>query len=215
MIAAVVPAAGRSDRMGRPKLLLEFEGETLIDRVVTALREGGAERVVVVPPADAPEAAAIAAEAAAAGAEVLVPETQPAEMRDSIELGLAVLDAEPRPDSVLLTPGDVPGITPRAGRPAPGSRPRQSRSHRDPDPRRPSRTSDRLALEHRAPRSATSPTTPASTRWSTRHQRPCPRGRRSPTPGAIDDLDTPEDLERWIEQADHLTDAPVHRPQCR
>ena len=30
MIAAVVPAAGRSARMGRPKLLLEFEGETLI-----------------------------------------------------------------------------------------------------------------------------------------------------------------------------------------
>jgi molybdenum cofactor cytidylyltransferase len=111
MIAAIVPAAGRSVRMGRPKLLMEFDGESLIHRVVTALRQGGADRVVVVPPADSPETAAIAAEAAAAGAEVLIPESQPAEMRDSVELGLAVLDAGLRPTSVLLTPGDVPGIT--------------------------------------------------------------------------------------------------------
>ncbi len=53
MIAAVVPAAGLSARMGQPKLLMKFEGETLIHRVVTALRRGGAGRVVVVaPPAE-------------------------------------------------------------------------------------------------------------------------------------------------------------------
>src|SRR5215471_3453560 len=75
MIAAVVPAAGRSSRMGRPKLLLDFEGESLIRRVVTALRGGGADRIVVVPPVDSPE-------------------------------------AEPRPASVLLTPGDFPGLAP-------------------------------------------------------------------------------------------------------
>lgn len=98
--------------MGRPKLLIELQGETLIHRVVTALHDGGADRVIVVPPADGPEAAEIAREAAAAGAEVVVPETQPAEMRDSVELGLSVLDDGQPPSSVLLTPGDVPGITP-------------------------------------------------------------------------------------------------------
>jgi CTP:molybdopterin cytidylyltransferase MocA/molybdopterin converting factor small subunit len=98
--------------MGRPKLLLEFDGESLIRRVVTALGEGGADRIIVVPPVGSPEAAEIAAEASGAGAEVLVPECQPAEMRDSVELGLAVLDADPRPSSVLVTPADVPGITP-------------------------------------------------------------------------------------------------------
>jgi molybdenum cofactor cytidylyltransferase len=111
MIAAVVPAAGRSARMGRPKLLMDFEGESLIYRVVAALRAGGVDRIVVVPPVDSLESVAIAAEASAAGADVLIPEIQPAEMRDSVELGLAVLDADPRPTSVLLTPGDVPGIT--------------------------------------------------------------------------------------------------------
>ena len=53
MIAALVPAAGSSKRMGQPKLLLEFDGHTLIGRVVGALRAGGVERVVVVaPPAE-------------------------------------------------------------------------------------------------------------------------------------------------------------------
>ena len=42
MIAALVPAAGSSARMGRPKLLVEFDGQSLIGRVVRALRAGGA-----------------------------------------------------------------------------------------------------------------------------------------------------------------------------
>lgn len=112
MIAAVVPAAGQSVRMGQPKLLMNFDGQTLIQRVVSALHDAGVDRIIVVPPVDWPEAAEIAAEAAASGAEVVIPETQPAEMRDSVELALAVLDADPRPSHVLLTPGDVPGITP-------------------------------------------------------------------------------------------------------
>lgn len=111
MIAAIVPAAGRSVRMGRPKLLMKFEGRTLVRRVVEALREGGIDRVIVVSPADGPDAAAIRSEAAAGGAEVVVPPVQPAEMRDSIELGIARLDVVPKPSAVALTPGDVPGLT--------------------------------------------------------------------------------------------------------
>jgi molybdenum cofactor cytidylyltransferase len=87
MIAALVPAAGASVRMGRPKLLFEFDGQALISRVVSALSAGGAARVVVIaPPADSPEGPAIAALARGAGAEVVVPRTRPAEMRQSIEL---------------------------------------------------------------------------------------------------------------------------------
>lgn len=112
MIAAIVPAAGRSVRMGRPKLLMEFDGRTLVRRVVEALRGGGIDRVIVVSPADGPDAAAIRSEAAAGGAEVVVPPVQPAEMRDSIELGIARLDVVPGPTAVALTPGDVPGLTP-------------------------------------------------------------------------------------------------------
>jgi molybdopterin converting factor subunit 1 len=111
-IPAIVPAAGASRRMGRPKLLLEFSGRPLIGRVVAALREGGAGPVIVIaPPEEAPEGPPIAAAARAAGARVIMPETRPAEMRDSVELGLAELARQGPPPSVLITPADTPALT--------------------------------------------------------------------------------------------------------
>ncbi len=112
MIAAIVPAAGKSTRMGRPKLLMSLDGATLLHRVVTALRQGGVERVVVVvPPADSPEGPLIADEARHAGADVVNPVTRPADMRMSVELGLARLRSDVTPKVVLLAPADAPGIS--------------------------------------------------------------------------------------------------------
>lgn len=115
MIAAVVPAAGHSQRMGRPKLILTVGGRTVIARVVSALREGGAGPVVVVPPpADAPGAATLHREALDAGAELVVPGVQPADMRGSVERALAHLEQGERvPTTVLLAPADSPGLTRR------------------------------------------------------------------------------------------------------
>jgi len=47
-VAVIVLAAGSSTRMGRNKLLLEIEGETLVCRVVRAAGDAGLDRVVVV-----------------------------------------------------------------------------------------------------------------------------------------------------------------------
>jgi len=47
-IVAILLAAGESRRMGRLKALLSWAGTTLIRHQVAALREGGADRVVVV-----------------------------------------------------------------------------------------------------------------------------------------------------------------------
>ena len=47
-VGAVVRAAGGSLRLGRPKQLLMFQGETLIRRAVRAAAEAGCEPVVVV-----------------------------------------------------------------------------------------------------------------------------------------------------------------------
>jgi molybdenum cofactor cytidylyltransferase len=112
MITAIVPAAGRSGRMGRPKLVLPIDGQTLIGHVVTALRVGGADRVVVVaPPEDSEEGPAVARAAQDAGAFVVAPRERPAEMRDSIEIGLAAAGKPTAPGRVLLSPGDAAGMT--------------------------------------------------------------------------------------------------------
>jgi molybdenum cofactor cytidylyltransferase len=48
MIVAVVLSAGESSRMGEPKALLPIDGQTFIERIVTALKNSGLERIVVV-----------------------------------------------------------------------------------------------------------------------------------------------------------------------
>lgn len=53
MTAAIVLAAGRSARFGRPKQLLRIDGRSLVARAVDAAREGGCDPVVVVVGADA------------------------------------------------------------------------------------------------------------------------------------------------------------------
>jgi len=112
-LPAIVPAAGESRRMGRPKPLLQFNGQPLIGRVVAALRLGGASPVLVVtPPAQAPEGPPIAEAASQAGAVVISPKHRPAEMRESAELAIAQLGRDGPPSAFVLTPGDGAGITP-------------------------------------------------------------------------------------------------------
>jgi molybdenum cofactor cytidylyltransferase len=48
MIVAVVLSAGESSRMGRPKALLNIEGERFIERIVGVLQRTRASRIVVV-----------------------------------------------------------------------------------------------------------------------------------------------------------------------
>lgn len=48
MIVAVVLSAGESSRMGRPKALLPIDGQMFIERIVSALKQGGIERILVV-----------------------------------------------------------------------------------------------------------------------------------------------------------------------
>jgi CTP:molybdopterin cytidylyltransferase MocA len=48
MIAAVVLSAGESSRMGQPKALLPIDGQTFIEKIVTALGAAGLDKIVVV-----------------------------------------------------------------------------------------------------------------------------------------------------------------------
>jgi molybdenum cofactor cytidylyltransferase len=113
VIVALIPAAGRSTRMGRPKLILSVDGVPLIARVVAALRDGGAGRVVVVaPPITEPGSLLLIEAAEGQGAEMVIARSPTADMRASVELGLEDLARGTEPSALLLTPGDLPGLDP-------------------------------------------------------------------------------------------------------
>jgi molybdenum cofactor cytidylyltransferase len=48
MIVAVILSAGESSRMGRPKALLTIDGETFLERIVTALKQTEVGKIIVV-----------------------------------------------------------------------------------------------------------------------------------------------------------------------
>lgn len=114
-IVALVPAAGRSERMGRPKLILGLGSESVIQRVVSALERGGADAVLVVaPPVKEPGAIVLANHARAEGAEVVHLDAPTPDMRATVAFGLdAMIEHALAPDAVLLAPGDSPGLNPK------------------------------------------------------------------------------------------------------
>lgn len=107
---ALLPAAGLSRRMGTPKLALCLHGRTVLERAIDAVRQGGAEQVLVVL---APHVAFLAEIASAAGAEVLLLDAATSDMRATLERGLERLETLARPgpdDAFLLVPADHPTL---------------------------------------------------------------------------------------------------------
>ncbi len=112
MTFALIPAGGRSQRMGRPKLSLPLHGRTVLEGVIAALREGGVERVVVVV---APHVAELGPLAEAAGAHVYLLPAETPDMRATVEMGLTFIEQLWRPDPAepwLLVPADHPTLDP-------------------------------------------------------------------------------------------------------
>lgn len=105
---AVIPAAGHSRRMGRPKLLLPCHGTTILGRLLTTLSIPAISTTCVVTRSnDVP----LQAEAAQHGAWVISPTTDPPDMRHSVEYALQQIAAryQPQPDDGwLLIPADHP-----------------------------------------------------------------------------------------------------------
>jgi molybdenum cofactor cytidylyltransferase len=107
---AVLPAAGHSRRMGRPKLLLPWAGRPLVAQLLAAWRNADVPCVAVVRRDDRQ----LAEVCRAAGAEVVTPDRDPPDMRASVEEALQWLDEHRRPqpqDYWLLAPADMPQLT--------------------------------------------------------------------------------------------------------
>jgi molybdenum cofactor cytidylyltransferase len=111
---ALIPAAGKSRRMGRSKLSLPLweGGGTVLEAVIAAVRAAGVDEILVVLGPDSQDLAALAAKVAAS---VLVLAADTPDMRATVEQGLQCLEQRHRPqpdDGWLLLPADHPCVEP-------------------------------------------------------------------------------------------------------
>jgi molybdenum cofactor cytidylyltransferase len=111
MTFALIPAAGSSRRMGRPKLALPLGERTILGHVVEALRQTGVEHILVVVGPHVPELVPLAE---SAGAATLALAEETADMRATVERGLSWIEAHFHPhenDNWLLVPADHPTLS--------------------------------------------------------------------------------------------------------
>ncbi len=106
-LSAILLAAGASSRMGRPKALLEFQGETFLDRQISLYAPLGA-KVICVLGHDA-EQVARGLRRAAEAVLVLNPAPEGGQL-SSLQCGLRVLCEGT--DAFFFTPADSPGVRP-------------------------------------------------------------------------------------------------------
>jgi molybdenum cofactor cytidylyltransferase len=112
MIFAVVPAAGKSSRMGSAKLALPLGDSTVLGTVLHALRLGNVDHILVVVGPHVPQLASVAR---AAQVEICELAHETNDMRATVEAGLGWLETHHRPktsDCWLLVPGDHPSLEP-------------------------------------------------------------------------------------------------------
>ncbi|WP_197320225.1 NTP transferase domain-containing protein [Saccharomonospora sp. NB11] len=105
--AGLLLAAGAGRRFGRPKALVEVEGEALVTRAVRVLAEGGCDPIVVVLGARADDVRTLLPGRVTT---VYVPDWQEG-MSASLREGLRTLShLTPVPDAVLVHLVDLPGV---------------------------------------------------------------------------------------------------------
>ena len=114
-LVAIIPAAGLSRRMGQPKLLLPWRGDTVIGHLVRELQAANVSQIfVVIRSSDDSLAKAVIK----TGATPVLPPVDPPDMRSSVEWGLqaayGLLDNPIHLDATsgwLLIPADHPIVS--------------------------------------------------------------------------------------------------------
>jgi molybdenum cofactor cytidylyltransferase len=106
-IAAIVLAAGAASRMGVPKQLLPYAGDSLVRRAAKSALDAGCDSVIVVLGSGAESVGP-----ALAGLPVRLTENRDWHrgMGGSVRTGMAAL-GDPMPDAVLITLADQPLVT--------------------------------------------------------------------------------------------------------
>lgn len=106
-VAGLVLAAGAGSRLGRPKALVEYDGELLVDRAAGTLSAAGCDPVVVVLGCSAGE---VAERADLGHAVVIVNDDWASGMGSSLRTGLRALE-ELAVDAVVVGLVDQPLVT--------------------------------------------------------------------------------------------------------
>jgi molybdenum cofactor cytidylyltransferase len=108
-VPAVIIAAGSSSRLGQPKQLIVFGGETLLARTIRVARESGAEPVLVVLGANREE---IECGLDLSGTRIVINRNWDEGMASSIRAGVEVIEKTlPEAQGVLLMVCDQPRVT--------------------------------------------------------------------------------------------------------
>ncbi|HEY2827775.1 MAG TPA: nucleotidyltransferase family protein [Pirellulales bacterium] len=108
-IAAIILAAGRSRRMGTQKLLLPWDGKTIIEYIVDQISAAGLNPIVVVIGGDAAADTSAITQVLASRQVVLVHNPdRDAEMLTSVRCGLSALPTDCH--AALIALGDQPTI---------------------------------------------------------------------------------------------------------
>lgn len=108
-VPAVILAAGSSERLGQPKALVHFDGETLVKMAVRQLKESGCSTIIIVTNSDLSFEILSESE----GATVVINPNPEAGRTGSIHCGLISLGSESgkMPKRVLIVPVDRCGWT--------------------------------------------------------------------------------------------------------
>lgn len=109
---AVILAAGKSSRLGQPKQLLQFQGQTLVRRVVDAARQAGCSPIVVVIGSDKDK---VARELKGTSAIIVENEKWNDGMGTSIRSGVQrLIDIARNPGAIVLLVCDQPHVDSQA-----------------------------------------------------------------------------------------------------
>lgn len=105
---AIVLAAGASQRMGRPKLLLPHRSTTLLGSTVAAVASSTVDRVIIVAGAETATAASALADHRVSAIE------NPDPTRGNMSSLVTAIDHDPHASFFIVVAGDLPTITPAA-----------------------------------------------------------------------------------------------------
>lgn len=111
VIPAIILAAGKSERMGRPKALLPLTtGDTFLTRIIATLREAGVDDIVVVLGHEPEVIVAVLDERDVSARVVINPDYEAGQLSSTIA-GLDVID-RPGVVAALVAPVDMPLVAP-------------------------------------------------------------------------------------------------------